>query len=201
MSELVTRTFRSDLEVRSLDDRVVRGIAAPFDDPAEVHDHHGSYVETIRRGAFARTIAERGHRVKLLKDHDPTQLRGRAILLREDALGLYGEFRVSRTPAGDEFLELVNDGSLDGLSISGYWLNAPFADDYRSRDVHEVKLIEVSGTPFPVYEGSTLHRSITVEQALAQLDAITNPCNPSALGAGRSVDLAIRELELLETIH
>ena len=44
-------------------------------------------------------------------------LIGRTMVLRDDAAGLYGEWRVSATPAGDETLELVKDGALTDLSI------------------------------------------------------------------------------------
>ncbi len=37
--------------------------------------------------------------------------------MRDDAAGLYVELRASRTPVGDETLELVKDGALDQLSI------------------------------------------------------------------------------------
>ena len=70
----LTRRFAPDLEVR--DDgtgRRVFGIAAPFDQPARVDDGHGPFTEVIRRGAFAKTIRERGDRVKLLSQHKRTE--------------------------------------------------------------------------------------------------------------------------------
>jgi HK97 family phage prohead protease len=44
-------------------------------------------------------------------------LIGATKLLRDDAAGLYGEWRVSRTAMGDETLELVRDGALRELSV------------------------------------------------------------------------------------
>lgn len=111
----------AELEVRGDGDgRTVYGLAVPFDEPGWVMDRDSPvpYQETWRMGAFAQTIAERGDRVKFLKHHnkqsDPI---GRATMLREDPAGLVAEFRVSKTQAGDETLELVRDGVLDGLSI------------------------------------------------------------------------------------
>jgi HK97 family phage prohead protease len=42
---------------------------------------------------------------------------GRTLLLRDDAAGLYGEWRVSKTATGDELLELIKDGVYRELSV------------------------------------------------------------------------------------
>jgi HK97 family phage prohead protease len=42
---------------------------------------------------------------------------GRTQLLRDDTAGLYGEWRVSATPAGDELIELIKDGVYRELSV------------------------------------------------------------------------------------
>ena len=42
---------------------------------------------------------------------------GRTQLLRDDAAGLYGEWRVSATPTGDETIELIKDGVYRELSV------------------------------------------------------------------------------------
>lgn len=119
MSNRLTRAFASELEVRAAGDgRTVVGIVAPFDQVARVSDGGPAYNEKFVRGAFARTIAERGDRVKLLSQHARNaNPLGRATLLREDTAGLYGEFHVSKTQAGDEALELLRDGALDSFSV------------------------------------------------------------------------------------
>ncbi len=122
MSITLTRAFAGDLEVRS-DGRTVAGICVPWGTPTRVRDASGpAYDEAFARGSFARTIAERSDRVKFLAMHNSRSMPlGRATLLREDSKGLYGEFRVSATPAGDDALELIRDGALDGLSV-GFWV-------------------------------------------------------------------------------
>jgi HK97 family phage prohead protease len=151
---LTTRAFAfTDLELRG-DGRTVCGIAAPFDSPTTVHEAGRTFTEVIRRGAFARTIAERGDRVKLLALHDQRRLPlGRATTLREDPGGLYMEARVSQTSAGDEALELVRDGALDGFSI-GFDLPAKTGERWTrdgTRELLEVRLHEVSLVTFPAY--------------------------------------------------
>jgi HK97 family phage prohead protease len=89
-----------------------------------------------KRGSFAKSISERGpERVKTFAKHARGRLPiGRALLLREDPVGLYSELRISATEAGDEVLELVRDGTLDGLSI-GF---SPIKDRwYSARDMVE----------------------------------------------------------------
>lgn len=160
MTERLSRNFAAELEVRSTaDGRTVTGIAAPFDAPTRITGEGFPFDEVIRKGAFARTIAERGDRVKFLAAHNAETLPlGRASLLREDRAGLYAEFRVSKTERGDEVLELIRDGALDSLSIgfqvvSDRWDNSKVPD---LRELLEVKLFEVSAVTFPAYDGARI---------------------------------------------
>lgn len=154
MTDTISRAFAADLEVRAdSTGRTVHGIIVPFDTVARVSDGGPAYDEAFRRGSFAKTIAERGDRVKLLSQHNArSNPLGRATLLREDAAGLYGEFRVSKTSAGDEALELLRDGALDSFSV-GF---APVKNEKRGRVTWrtEVALREASLVTFPAYEGA-----------------------------------------------
>jgi Escherichia/Staphylococcus phage prohead protease len=154
MSERLVRATPADLELRG-DGRTIVGIAVPFDQVAEVRDASGPYNEVFRRGAFARTIAERGA-VKLLAQHQAQSLPiGRTSLLREDASGLYLEGRVSKTTQGDEVLELVKDGALDALSVGFTPVRERMANDGTVERL-EVRLREVSVVPWPAYEGAAI---------------------------------------------
>lgn len=161
-SERITRAFPTDdLIVRS-DKRTVAGIAVPWNQPADVGEVNDRgqltrYREEFVRGAFTRTIAERGDRVKFLAHHNSTvNALGRATLLREDSAGLYAEFYVSRTRDGDEALELIRDGVLDSLSVGFH----PISEDTRSKPGTvrrtEVGLREVSAVNFGAYEGARI---------------------------------------------
>lgn len=120
MSDL-TRTFMPDLEIRSKaqggDGRTVVGIAVPYGIQQRI-DHE--LVETFAQGAFRKLVdAKAFNRIPFTRDHMSYggTLIGKTIGLREDAAGLYGEWRVSATAAGDETLELLKDGVLRELSI------------------------------------------------------------------------------------
>lgn len=115
MSEF-TRVFTPDLEVRSSGGgRTIVGIAVPYDSPQRIDS---KLVEQFARGAFNHQL-KAAHRIPFAREHMALggALIGRAEVLRDDAAGLYGEWRVSRTPAGEETLELVKDGALSHLSI------------------------------------------------------------------------------------
>lgn len=157
MTETLRRAFSGDMEIRSGGDgRTVYGIAVPYNRPTTIREFMDEYLEEFQRGAFARTISERGDKVKFLYQHDASAPIGRATQLREDASGLYAEFRVSKTQRGDEVLELIRDGALDSFSI-GF---NPVSDDVRDRGKHvirtEVKLREVSAVTFPAYEDAVM---------------------------------------------
>lgn len=116
MTENLFRNFNPDLQVRSSGGgRTVYGIAVPYNAPTRIDDQ---LIEQFARGAFNHQL-DRPSRVKFAREHALLggTLIGAATMLRDDAAGLYVEMQTSKTPAGDETLELVRDGALDQLSI------------------------------------------------------------------------------------
>lgn len=160
MTELLHRVAH-DVEIMRGDGRTVYGIAVPFDRESTVNDGFGPYKEVFRRGAFARSINLGAQRVKMFVNHNHRIRQtaiGVATNLREDANGLYGEFRISDTTAGNEALQLVRDGVLDSFSV-GFAVPEDKSKSPRRGDVverKEVKLREVSLVEFPAYEGAVL---------------------------------------------
>lgn len=116
MSGTLFRSFAPDLEVRSGGDgRTICGIIVPYNAPTRIDDH---LVETWARGVFAHQFGKPS-RVRLEREHVELggTLIGAGALMRDDAAGTYMELRASRTPVGDETLELVKDGALYQLSV------------------------------------------------------------------------------------
>lgn len=107
-------------EVRAADDadqRIVEGIAVPYDVPTDV----GGIREVIAAGAL-----EADEPIQLFWSHDHRtggMPVGRVIEHRDVAArgdqpaGKWFRARISRTPKGDELLELLRDGVITGLSI------------------------------------------------------------------------------------
>lgn len=114
---MLYRSFTPDLEVRSDGDgRTIVGIAVPYGRTINVPSE--GIRERFARGAFNHQLRA-ANRIAFARDHLPFGgvLIGATKLLRDDAAGLYGEWRVSRTAMGDETLELVRDGALRELSV------------------------------------------------------------------------------------
>ena len=130
----------------SLSDRTFKGYAATWD-----KDQGG---DIIAKGAFTKTIAERGNRVKVLWQH--SEPLGVPSLMREDEKGLYVEGRISKTRLGDEALELMRDGVIDQMSI-GFSIpsgKSEYSGDDDARIIREVKLFEFSPVTFPMNENA-----------------------------------------------
>lgn len=152
MADLRTLTMPADgLEVRGGDGpgdagRTVCGIAVPFGAAVETPEGR----EAFARGAFSRTIGHaRFSKIKLCVSHRRTDPVGVCALLEERDAGLYGEFRVSATSAGDDVIEQVRDGTLDELSVAFY---PQQGRRERGVFVHtQVRPIEVSLVPWGVY--------------------------------------------------
>ena len=165
MTGQITRAFAGDLHIRADGEgRTISGIVVPFDTEARVSDGGPSYVERFARGSFSKTIKERGDRVKLLLQHNSHEPIGRAVSLREDAAGLFGEFRVSSVPAGDQAIELVRDGVLDSFSVGFAPIKHVREGDVTVRT--EVALREASLVTFPAYDTA---RILALRAALADL--------------------------------
>lgn len=153
---LIRRAPEMELE-RSGDGRTISGLVAPYDKPTLVRDKTGpAYKESIARSAFSKSLEQRPGRVKFLEEHrrDANPL-GVATDLRDTDAGLYGSFRVSKTRAGDEAIELVRDGAMDGLSVGMVPTRSrKLADGTVER--LQVALFEVSLVTWPAYEDATV---------------------------------------------
>ena len=108
------------------DGRTVFGILVPWNHPMRIDEH---LREQFEPGGADHVIAagERGrapgglpaYRMHFAREHvrQGGHPIGRTQLLRDDAAGLYGEWRVSATPTGDETIELIKDGVYRELSV------------------------------------------------------------------------------------
>jgi HK97 family phage prohead protease len=118
-TNLIMRRFEGDLELRSSnnggDGRTVFGRAVPYGVPQHIYD---GLTEEFVRGAFDHQLRA-ANRVRVSREH--VDLGGtligalRALDDKPDALHFEG--RVSKTPMGDETLELIHDKALRQVSI------------------------------------------------------------------------------------
>jgi hypothetical protein len=141
--------------------RIIVGVVAPYDEVSYLTPH--AKGETIRRGAFGKSIAERGLRIPLFLAHQHGVPIGLSRSWSDDAAGLTGTFYVSPGASGDEALAAAEDGRLSGMSVA-------FLPVQQGRgaggvmEVREAKLAEVSLTAIPAYEAAEV---LAVREAAA----------------------------------
>lgn len=172
--------FRSVGELSTDDGRTVYGIAVPYDTDTEISDGYAGYTERFERGAFARSIEQRGHKVQLYTQHDTGKLPiGKAVKLEERSEGLYAEFRVSETAAGNDALALVRDGVVSAFSIGFKPLKNRESRTGNKRTVVRIEaaLIEVSLVGMPAYETAAVQgvRSESSEESFEMSENIVEP--------------------------
>lgn len=124
-------------ELKQLDEEqgIFEGYAAVFGNV----DDGGDVIE---KGAFAATLVDDGHRVKICWQHDPREPIGKPLELREDDKGLYIKAKISLTQRGKDALALLRDGVIHELSI-GYDV-VKHANEGSVRKLRQIKLWEVS---------------------------------------------------------
>jgi HK97 family phage prohead protease len=165
-------------EIGAVEGRTIHGIAVPYEQVAtisEINDRGQivDYREKFTYGSFARSIRERGHKVRLLIGHETRKLPvGQASDLREERDGLYAAFTVADTTDGNDLLTLVRDGVVDSFSIGFTAVRERWDNDVR---VHlEAGLREVSAVNWPAYAGAAIagvrseSESLHISRAVAQ---------------------------------
>lgn len=125
------------------------GYAALFDRPDAGRD-------TIRPGAFRRTLAQRQTPLPLFWQHRPDLQIGWVEDVREDARGLRVIARIDN-PAGGAAAALTR-GAVTGLSF-GYRAR-DFARDEQGRELIEIELFEVSLVTHPMQHGARVIRVV-----------------------------------------
>ena len=133
-----------NFKTEDVEGRVFRGYAATWD-----KDQGG---DIIAPGAFTKTLGERGHKVRVMYNHQ--KLIGKPLNMSEDERGLNVEAKISNTRTGDEVLELMKDGAIDSMSIT-YSVPAgksEWSDELKARILKEIKLFEFGPVDFAMNE-------------------------------------------------
>ena len=107
--------------------------------------------DMVMPGAFAKSLAKRGERIRMLFQHDPKEPVGLWETLREDGHGLFAAGRlVPGVPRADAIRRLVEHGALDGLSIGFRTMRA--TREAGARKLWQIDLFEISIVTFPMME-------------------------------------------------
>jgi HK97 family phage prohead protease len=164
-----SRNFRmTDFEMREDADGMVnfRGIASVVNTPYDM----GYYQETIKAGAFSRTLNANPD-VQLLINHGglPIARTGRNMTLAEDSSGLVVDARLNpKLPLVDELRLTAGDGLIDQMSFAFRVVNQSWDEDYTQRDITEVNIHR--GDVSVVNQGANPATSFSLRSLIARMD-------------------------------
>ncbi|WP_280671834.1 HK97 family phage prohead protease [Kitasatospora sp. MAP12-44] len=153
------------------------GYASVTDTPYTVADYMGEYSEVIRRGAFARTLAE-GADVPFKLNHDGMTLArtgSGTMRLAEDSTGLHVEADLDPRQSVVRDLQIAMDRKdVDEMSFGFRVRQQEWSPDYTQRDITDLDLHkgDVSVVNFganPATAGATM-RSLDLIEALRALN-------------------------------
>ena len=114
---------------------IVKGYASVFNNVDSDND-------IIKSGAYKKTIAENGRRVKYLYQHDMDKPIGKMVNLEEDDKGLVFEAEIAKTQLGMDVIELIKAGVITENSVCILPIQKEMVNG--RREINEVKLYEVS---------------------------------------------------------
>lgn len=124
VDETYTRSIRFDaIEVTDDKEGVIEGYASVWNAQYEVRDWAGHYMEAFARGAFVKTLSERGPaRVRLLYDHGFDTVVGGLPIgtwedIHEDDHGLYVRGKLLDSWHVAPVRAALEVNAIDGLSI------------------------------------------------------------------------------------
>ena len=151
---LERRMTHGEVEVREHDGKtIISGHAAVFD---KYSDDLGGFIERVRPTAFTKTIKESD--VRALYNHDDNMVLGRSstgtLRLSIDDSGLYYEIDPPNTTYARDLMAVMERGDVDRSSFAFINIQDDWSmseRDYPTRDLLEVKLIDVSPVTYPAY--------------------------------------------------
>jgi HK97 family phage prohead protease len=127
------------------------GVASVVDTPYTVRDMMGEFVETIRAGAFNKTLRDSKADVALFVNHDTrakplaTRSSGRLVLNADPHLRVTAQLNPERHDVQD-LRHAIQDGEMRQMSIGFSVPKArdDWSSDYTERTISEVNLSETS---------------------------------------------------------
>lgn len=168
------------------DGLTLEGYAAVFDQTTGIDSWEGSFVETIKRGAFRKSIRERTPVMQF--DHGRHPMIGsipigRITDLREDEQGLFVAGRMSDNWLIAPLRDAIAEESVDGMSFRFEVVR----DEWRDKDGKLIKPTELADLLWNPGERGPITRTL-IEVRVAELGPVVFPAY-----AGTSVSVRARE--------
>jgi HK97 family phage prohead protease len=176
----------------------VSGYVVKFNERSELI--FGEFYEKVASGAFSRSLKE--NIIKALWNHDTSLVLGstksQTLRLREDNIGLYFEIDLPNNDIGENSLESIQRGDVDGVSF-GFTVRADSwafieAEDVYERTLLDIDLVEISPTPFPAYENSS--EVAVVQRSMQESNVQTKEQRHLQKAKKEQIDLKIKLIEL-----
>jgi HK97 family phage prohead protease len=108
--------------------------------------------DIIERGAFSKTVQERGPQgkklIKYLLDHDKTKAVARIDELYEDEKGLYYKATIGTHSLGQDFAKMIDSGIINQHSFGFATVKEQYDQQSKANRIKEVKMFEGSAIQF-----------------------------------------------------
>lgn len=115
--------------------------------------------DRVEKGAFVNSLKVRGAAgIRMLFQHDPNEVIGQWLEIREDVRGLFVKGRLATEVArAREVLALMRGQALDGLSIGFKTVRSAKDAANGTRRILEADLWEISVVTFPMLPSARVH--------------------------------------------
>jgi len=141
------------------DGLTLEGYVAVFDSPTVIHERGGSFTETVARGAFKKTLAERTP--VLMFDHGQHPLIGdmplglitRAV---EDQHGVFIRARLHQNWLIEPVREAIASKAVHGMSFRFEAINDNWNAKRTTRELVEVRVPEAGPVVMPAYDTTSV---------------------------------------------
>lgn len=184
--DMLTREYSAQAQASG--DRLITGIAVPYDDEIE---YTPGWFETVARDAFN---PETNGPIKLFWQH--SDVIGTVTDARNTPEGLEITARISETSLGNDVYALAKDGAIDRFSIGFIPIDTDISRRDDNGDIHAVhtaiSIREVSLVPFPAYENAK------VTDVRAAQEPTTEKESPIMTESRAALDTVLDRMESLE---
>lgn len=187
MKDFRTKSIKAEISDINESQRIVEGYLSIF-------GNVDSYEERVLKGAFTKTIKERGpggnQRIRHFMDHNIYKSIGVFEELREDEKGLYFRSKIGRHTLGNDALYMYMDGLIKEHSI-GYDVIREQKGADGIKELTELKLWEGSSLQSWAANELALVTDVKSAALIEQIEAMEN-----VLRSSKMSDETIKLIEL-----
>jgi len=180
------------------DEPVIEGYASVFDKWSQELGGMFPFREKVMRGAFSESIGKDD--IRALFNHNPDFVLGRnksgTLHMHEDENGLKVRITPPKTTWAKDLMTSISRGDITQMSFGflvekDKWIVSS-ADEVDTRELHKVKLFDVSPVTFPAY----LDTEVGIRSTLALYEAQLKEAHDSREKAKQHARLKLQKIKL-----